>query len=136
MVKCSKCKKRYAVYPKKKSSRKIYWIEGDKIFDSAKEAALFFDCSIINVYKALEDQNEISANAKIEYENKLAKLEKQLNKAFDYCLRFGKYKGNTIPFVQNMEPSYLDWVLKQGWVNEKIKSYINTVRQYLQNMHS
>lgn len=52
------CKKRYAVYPKKKSSRKIYWIEGDKIFDSAKEAALFFDCSIINVYKALEGQNK------------------------------------------------------------------------------
>lgn len=37
---------------------------------------------LANVDK-LEDQNKISADAKIEYENKLAELEKQLNQATD-----------------------------------------------------
>ena len=90
---------------------------------------------IVFFYK--EDSSNFTEDfIRLQQQKELRRKEKQLNKAFDYCLRFGKYKGNTIPFVQNMEPSYLDWVLKQGWVNEKIKSYINTVRQYLQNMHS
>lgn len=39
--------------------------------------------ALTNKVTALEDQNKISANAKIEYENKIAELEKQLNQATD-----------------------------------------------------
>ena len=55
------CKKRYTIYPKKKSSRKIYWIEGDKIFDSAKEAALFFDSLLLMFIKRLKDKIRVFA---------------------------------------------------------------------------
>ena len=39
--------------------------------------------ALTNKVAALKEQNEISANAKIEYENKIAELEKQLNQATD-----------------------------------------------------
>lgn len=39
--------------------------------------------ALTNKVAALDEQNKISANAKIEYENKIAELEKQLNQATD-----------------------------------------------------
>lgn len=39
--------------------------------------------ALTNKVKALEDQNKISSDAKIEYENKIAELEKQLSQATD-----------------------------------------------------
>lgn len=61
------CKKRYLVYPKKKSSRKIYWVEGDRVFDNAKDVATFFDCSVIAVYKVLEGKNRTICGCNIRF---------------------------------------------------------------------
>lgn len=65
---CEKAKKEIQKLFKVKRHRKctkVYWIEGERTFDSVEDVAKFFDCSKNTVYKCL--RNEIDSICEEEY---------------------------------------------------------------------
>jgi uncharacterized protein (DUF3820 family) len=49
-----------------------------------------------------------------------------------YIFPFGKYNGKTIEEVKNIDPGYLDWMLKQKEQNpDTEEDWIYTLKYYL-----
>ena len=49
----------------------------------------------------------------------------QLNKEpIIWTFKFGKHKDAAITTVIKNDPGYIEWLLKQEWLNEKLKGYI------------
>ena len=41
-----------------------------------------------------------------------------------WTFRFGKHKDQAITSVIKTDPDYIEWILKQEWLDEKLKNYI------------
>jgi uncharacterized protein (DUF3820 family) len=46
------------------------------------------------------------------------------NKIADVRLNFGKYEGKSLEYVVNRDEKYLEWVLTEDFISDRMRGYI------------
>lgn len=76
--------------------------------------------NIQGVINHLEDVGLITAEIEAALRNYM------VNKSLS-VLPFGKYRGKKISEIAEFDSKYLEWVVKQSWLDDKLKKEINGV---------
>ena len=41
-----------------------------------------------------------------------------------WSIRFGKHKGKTLELIWQEDPKYIQWLMLEPWIDQKLKNYI------------
>lgn len=105
------------------------WIEVHRVFGE-----VWFGASVADVNSKLEDEQYEFVRGNIPHSHRLSLTVSEFRDR-DYrqylrCtnLQFGKYRGKTLEYVSDNDPSYLEWLIRNGSaesVEDRYYKYLN-----------